>query len=958
MPSQLNLFDVDSCKVNLPEEKSEELSAWELDDLANRLVVGVVFPGGYGAVLDYLVPSELAEKIDAGMRVMVPLGRDNHLTLGYCVDVKSYGNVPHLKDKTLKFVKSLIDDKRLLNDNMIRLTHWIAGEYLCPIGQVLEAMLPAGVRSGAGTRLTTVLFVPDDLDKILNDLQNKFNKQSQSQTSQPHSTQSHASQPHTTQSHTTQPHATQSHASQSHATQSHATQPHATQSAQPKTSPAQNAAPKSILTSKQLHVLSTLRGSGALLTMRELQHTAKCSAVPIDALKRFGLIRTKTIRRTKNETDEQPADNITTQPVQHVLSDDQRNAIDRIKIAIRERRNEVFLLHGVTGSGKTEVYIQAIREAVDRNRQAIVLVPEISLTPQTVGRFKSRFRDVAVLHSHLTDAERHHQWSIIASGKIQVVVGTRSAVFAPLPRVGLIVIDEEHENSFKQGTAPRYHARDVARKRAEFEEIPLILGSATPSMESWYATTITQSQAKVDQKTSDKVDDETGDKVDKNLDDNLDKKINSQFVAQNDSLVDCQNNSAATEKVSGGTVCEDVPFSCTLISMPTRVKGLALPRVEIVDLRDEVRAKLTRGAIHRQLHSAISETINDHGQVILLLNRRGFSTHIQCPACGEVVKCTNCDVSLTHHWKEEIALCHYCDYQINAPNRCPQCGFLGIRYNGFGTEKLELEIKNRFPNVNVLRMDTDTMQGHGTHEKALTLFREGKVQILLGTQMIAKGLDFPNVTLVGVINADTALHLPDFRAAERTFHLITQVAGRTGRSERGGRVIVQTFTPDHPAIQSASMHDYANFVAKELPIRKLLGYPPYSKMIRIVIRGVAERMTHDFAAEFAQRLRSEVDLQNNNDNNEHANKAQNKNLFIQNKRTNNASESTTAKKTFKILGPAPAPFARLRGFYRFHLHIFGKNSEQLLNVVRKTSASIKTPDKIQWIIDVDPLDML
>ncbi len=277
-----------------------------------------------------------------------------------------------------------------------------------------------------------------------------------------------------------------------------------------------------------------------------------------------------------------------------------------------------------------------------------------------------------------------------------------------------------------------------------------------------------------------------------------------------------------------------------LVDMPRRVLGRPLPHVGTVDLRDEVHRQRSKGAIARPLHIAISAALAEDGQVILLLNRRGFATHIQCPACGNVVRCPDCDIALTHHRDQEIAICHYCDYQVPAPNECPQCHFGGIRYSGLGTQKLEAEVRARFPGVACLRMDTDSMQGRGSHEKALAAFRAGKVQILLGTQMIAKGLDFPNVTLVGVINADTALHLPDFRAAERTFHLVTQVAGRTGRGERGGRVLVQTFSPEHPAIQAAVRHDYRGFAQQELPIRQMLGYPPFASMVRLVVRGPSE----------------------------------------------------------------------------------------------------------------------
>jgi primosomal protein N' (replication factor Y) (superfamily II helicase) len=311
--------------------------------------------------------------------------------------------------------------------------------------------------------------------------------------------------------------------------------------------------------------------------------------------------------------------------------------------------------------------------------------------------------------------------------------------------------------------------------------------------------------------------------------------------------------------------------------------------------------------------------------VILLLNRRGFSTHIQCTACGFVAQCPNCDIALTHHRKEEIALCHYCDYEMPAPTKCPSCGFMGIQYWGLGTQKLEAEVRARFPDVLSLRMDTDTMQAHGSHERALTAFRSGKVRILLGTQMIAKGLDFPEVTLVGVINADTALHLPDFRAAERTFQLVTQVAGRTGRGPKGGRVLVQTFNPEHPAIQAAVHHDYVAFAAGELPMRQMLHYPPYSTMIRIVVRGPVEPVAAEFCDYITQRLRAALG---------------------------------TEKADARVLGPAPCPFARLKGRYRFHIQAQGSDGDTLRAAVAAATADLQPPEDVQWIVDVDPVDML
>ncbi|MDD3587877.1 MAG: primosomal protein N', partial [Thermoguttaceae bacterium] len=664
-------------------------------------VARVVFSEGLDGVFDYMIPEHLLDQVTAGMRLLVPLGKSNRPVVVYCLEVcqRTANDSGEFAPNRLKEIIRPLDSKRLLSDKMLELAKWIGQRYLCPLGQVLEAVLPAGVRDHAGIKQVTAWHAVDDVDKRLEQLAQTKKREG-----------------------------------------------------------------VDILTSKQKLALDTLRAAGEPMTLAELARATKSSLAPINALKSLGLLRKVVLRRHSSVFDSMNVKVERTAPLK--LNTEQQHVLNRVLTALRNREQTTFLLHGVTGSGKTEVYIQAIEEVVRYGKQAIVLVPEISLTPQTVLRFRCRFDSVAVLHSHLTDAERHAEWTRIASGNVQVVVGARSAIFAPVPHPGIIVIDEEHENSFKQNTAPRYHARDVAVFRGQQEHIPIILGSATPSLESWH-----------------------------------------------------QQTHGAFE----------------LLSIPHRVLNQPLPRVHIVDLRCRSLGGFSRGAIHLELLHAIQESLDTDGQIILLLNRRGFSTQIQCPQCGEVVKCPHCDVSLTHHFREQIALCHYCDYQIPAPQECPSCHFTGIRYSGFGTEKLQQELTARFPGVPLLRMDTDTMQAHGSHQRALDAFREGKYRILLGTQMIAKGLDFPNVTLVGVVNADTALHLPDFRAAERTFYLITQVAGRTGRGDREGQVIVQTYNPDHAAIIAASQHDYHGFVEKELELRRGLLYPPYSSMIRIVI---------------------------------------------------------------------------------------------------------------------------
>lgn len=611
------------------------------------------------------------------------------------------------------------------------------------------------------------------------------------------------------------------------------------------------------LPKKQQRALRMLIASGKPMTSQQLMVHAECTAAPINALRKKGFLDESTRREMTSGMTTRWQTSDGERPETHQLTEDQDRALQRIVAALNSAQAKTLLLHGVTGSGKTEVYIQAIEHVVRFGRAAIVLVPEISLTPQTRGRFERRFSSVAVLHSQMTPAERHYQWQRIRSGEVQVVVGPRSAVFAPLPRLGLIILDEEHDGSFKQDSQPRYHARKVAFARAQSLQIPLLLGSATPSLESWYAT-------------------ESG--------------------------------------------------HAELISMPHRVGNRPMPDVQLVDMRiKDERGK--GGAISRHLYQAVNETLNEKGQIILLLNRRGFATTIQCPACGHVVACPDCEMPLTHHRDGSKAVCHYCDYTIATPPWCPECRFDGIRYGGLGTQKLEVEVKARFPEARVARMDSDTMHRPGSHQRVLSAFRSGDIDLLLGTQMIAKGLDFPNVLLVGVINADAALHFPDFRAGERTFQLVTQVAGRTGRGDRGGRVIVQTFSPEHMAIQAASRHDYVQFAKSEIANRRKFNYPPLGSVARIIIRGAVEDVTEATANQLLQRLES-------------------------------ARERLDSE--VRILGPAPPPIVKLRGKYRFHLLLQSLDPLKLGATIRMATKTFKIPEKddVQYVVDIDPMDML
>lgn len=448
------------------------------------------------------------------------------------------------------------------------------------------------------------------------------------------------------------------------------------------------------------------------------------------------------------------------------LTASQQEAIEPILNSIHNNLHKVFLLYGVTGSGKTEIYLQSIQDVINKGKEAIVLVPEISLTPQMVNRFKGRFGDlVAVMHSGLSAGEKYDEWRKIQRKEVKVVVGARSAIFAPFENLGIIIIDEEHETSYKQEEMPRYHARDVAIERAVRYHCPVVLGSATPALESF----------------------------------------------------------ARAKK----GVYE-------LLTLPSRMNEHALPSVDIIDMREELRGG-NRSMFSRILFEKLQERLEKKQQTVLFLNKRGFSSFVMCRDCGYVVNCPNCDISLTYHRATEQMKCHYCGYEGRVPATCPECGSEHIRYFGTGTQKVEEELGKILPAARVIRMDVDTTSRKGSHERLLTDFQEGKADILLGTQMIAKGLDFPNITLVGVLSADTMLHLPDFRSSEKTFQLLTQVSGRAGRHELPGEVVIQTYTPEHYSIEYSGKQDYDLFYNQEMMVRKIHKYPPFYYLSLITV---------------------------------------------------------------------------------------------------------------------------
>ncbi len=540
------------------------------------------------------------------------------------------------------------------------------------------------------------------------------------------------------------------------------------------------------------------------------------------------------------------------------LNAEQVAALKQITDALASPENpRPILVHGVTGSGKTEIYLQAIRAALDRGRSAIVLVPEISLTPQTVERFKGRFAEardaVAVLHSHLSGGERHDEWHKIHSGRARIVIGARSAVFAPLKNLALIIVDEEHETTYKQEEAPRYHARDVAVVRAKIEKCTVVLGSATPSLESYHNAIIGKYK---------------------------------------------------------------------LATLTQRVDERQMPLMRIVDLRQVRRKEKTMSILSEKLLQAIADRLEKREQTILFLNRRGFSTSLLCSNCGEARDCPNCSVALTFHRHAARLSCHLCGHTAAVPKKCPACGQDALIYAGFGTEKVESTVAQIFPKAIVRRMDADSMTRKDAYRETLRNFRVGKIDILVGTQMIAKGLHFPNVTLVGIINADLALHLPDFRAGERTFQLLTQVAGRAGRGERTGEVFVQTYTPFSPSVQFARQHDFAGYFQQELEFRERCDFPPFKHAILITVRSAHEGRAKLSAETLVRRLK----------------------------------EALGSK---FILGDAtPAPLQKLQGQLRFHILLRGGAIMRLGGLVRKTLDKLPFPEDVAVAVDVDPYQLL
>ncbi|HTL55343.1 MAG TPA: primosomal protein N' [Candidatus Limnocylindrales bacterium] len=753
---------------------------------------------------DYLIPPELSGQIDVGSRVQVPLGARK--VLG-CVTALAEESA-HAR---LKPILKVIGAQTLVTPKVLRLARWIGEYYCCAPEVALKSVLPDAVRQEqAGWR--EQLYV--------------------------------------------------------------------------RALPFSGELPKLAKRQKEIwHIIEERRE----MPLQELIELAETTAATIRRLEDKGLVA---ISQQISERDPYAREHILpTQPLP--LNPAQAKGLAEIVAAMDGKTNpkaeirgpkqgrdskagdgarqdspapaeraSVFLLHGVTGSGKTEVYLQAIAHALEQGKGAIVLVPEISLTPQTVERFKARFSSgklqtlVAVLHSHLSTGERHDEWHKIRQGRARIVIGARSAIFAPVDPLGLIIVDEEHEHTYKQEESPRYHARDVAIMRGQMEGATVVLGSATPSMESFYN-------------------------------------------------------------------CTRGKFK--LLQMLERVDDQKMPVVRIVDLRQSLRHGKTVPIFSPQLKEAITQRLERREQTILFLNRRGYSTSLQCPLCGYVAGCPNCSISLTYHRQEQKLRCHICGHTEPVPGVCPneKCRNPQIRYSGLGTQKVEETLNKLFPEARTVRMDSDALKRKEDYRRILGDFRAGKIDILLGTQMIAKGLHFPNVTLVGIIYADLALHQPDFRASERTFQLLTQVAGRAGRGDIEGEVFVQAFTPFHPAIQFARRHDFTGFYDQELEFREHLKYPPFSRVALLTLKGRNEEKVA-FCAEHLKR-----DLE----------------------------ASLKDSKDLILAGPAPAPLLRAETFYRYQIMLRVQRMSGVSKKLAQLMESLALPEDVSLAVDVDPVDL-
>jgi primosomal protein N' (replication factor Y) len=808
----------------------------------------------------YRLPGELGRRARRGSRAIVPFGK-KFLT-GVIVDVRDspHGSLEE-EGATIRDIEELLDEDPVVAPDILELTKWMADYYFCPWGECLRAALPVGMTRASERVLaitTLGLKLVEQERGLLDGASEKIRALELLVDGPSSSSRLERRLAETNIQSLIQDLVRDGLITVSQRLGDARIRPKIQNAVRlaghgnGASSRGRETSGDRALSDKQQRVLDLLASSDAL-SLSEVLENAAVSISVVRTLEKRGLIEVfpREVRRD-------PLAGITLPDQQAVtLTAAQQDALDLITSGIDERRYRTFLVHGVTGSGKTEIYVRAMRHALEQGLTALMLVPEISLTPMSSRRLRGHFGDaLAILHSSLSDGERLDEWRRIKSGDARVVIGTRSAVFAPLENIGLIIVDEEHDTSYKQDETPRYNGRDTAILRASNAKAVVILGSATPSLETFH-------------------------------------------------------NAQAGKY--------------TYVRLAERYGGRGLARVETIDMREVFKRHGKQQTLSDELLEAIAETDRRGEQSMILLNRRGYSSFLLCRSCGLAVHCPNCDVTLTYHRYNSSLLCHYCNYIRPVPRACDACGGPYIHYVGEGTEQLETRLQELFPKMNITRLDRDTTRRRGSFEQIIMEFAAGSIDMLVGTQMIAKGHDFHNVTLVGVVSVDVGLSLPDFRAAERTFQLLTQVAGRAGRGDKPGRVLIQTYHPEHYSIQCARGQDYEQFYRREIEFRRTMHYPPFAALINILVRDREFDRANKTAADFAGLLRE-------------------------------ASRGGPVR----VLGPAPAPIARLRGEHRFQILIKAQNrrrAREALDVAMDQVASLRhNPRSI--LVEVDPVNLM
>ena len=826
--------------------------------------------------LTYRASRELAERLAPGLRVLVPLGRRK--VTGYVVQPPSESPPPGVEPGYIKFVLEILDDEPLLTPELLELTGWVAEYYCCGWGEALKFALPShrekktveryrlsetgrveaafeegglglpGLKpsEGKGSHKARILVALRKGPRTIGSLSASFGRGTRPELMR----------------------LLDAGFVEKIVDSVGGSAPKMAKYARLLKMPPEGELESLAKRAKrQAEILRLLNeAENGRVRLGELEILSKGARAACAALERKGWIHVEEDILPDEEDVSEPSPGVGAPAMD--LTDEQKESFELVKADIEKKNFSVTLLHGVTGSGKTEVYIRLAQEALANGLGALILVPEIGLTPQLLGRFQERFGgSVACLHSAYSDKKRLSEWRRIKNGDAPIVVGTRSAVFAPVPSLGMVAVDEEHDGSYKQEEAPRYHARDTGIVRARNLGVPVVLGSATPSIESY------------------------------------------------------------TSARSG---------RYRLRSLSGRPTGGRLPQVRLVDLRKEAGSDpRTPELLTRDLAKAIGERLERGEQTLLFLNRRGFSSVILCRDCGEALECPHCSIPLTFHREGGGRVqCHWCDYSAHPPNRCSSCRSDQVGYFGVGTERVEQAVKARFPEARVQRLDRDTARRAGAYESIFGAMRSGEIDILIGTQMVAKGHDFPKLTLVGVVVADVGLHLPDFRASERTFQLLTQVAGRAGRADLPGEVIIQTFRPDHFAVQCARTHDYAGFYKREALAREQLGYPPYRRLARLRFESKNKHLAAKAGEWMASYLRKHGAV---------------------------AAGRAADPGGVEYLGPAPAPFVRIRGVWRYHMILKAKGSKRLGEALNSLTVEFDGQaafSSVRLAVDVDPLSLM